>query len=68
MANKIVCDICGKECSDSGRYELWYKCVIRKKKEDICFECLKELRNFIRSKQGNTRFTSSGDSPRLPKD
>lgn len=48
MAKKIVCDVCGKECKNSGRYEMVYRCFIRVKKEDICYDCMNHIINIIR--------------------
>ncbi|HLO11091.1 MAG TPA: hypothetical protein VK190_02420 [Pseudoneobacillus sp.] len=48
---KKICDICGEECSNSGRYELTYKCYMRHQRQDICFHCLEELKKAIRNKK-----------------
>lgn len=48
MAKQIVCDICGKVCDESGRYELIYKSVIRMEKEDICLSCIRKIKEMTR--------------------
>jgi hypothetical protein len=48
MANKIVCDICGGECESSGSYKLIYWCFLRTRKEDICYDCMSEIKKIIR--------------------
>lgn len=53
MADKKVCDICGNECKDNGRYELIYKCVIKVKKEDICYTCMSRIKQIIISEKLN---------------
>ena len=51
MASKIVCDVCGRECKPSGRYELVYKCTLRTAKDDICLSCMEDIKNIIRDKR-----------------
>lgn len=48
MATKKICDICGKECSNSGRYELTYKCILRTCNVDICYECVETIKEDIK--------------------
>lgn len=50
MAKKIICDVCGKECSTSGRYNFSYICMFKTEKKDICFNCFREIRSIIREK------------------
>lgn len=51
MATKKFCDICGRECASSGRYELVYKCVLRQDKQDICYECVERIKREIKNKK-----------------
>lgn len=55
MAEKIVCDVCGKDCTYDSRYELKYTCFLRTKKEDICYECMTKIKKIIKDKPDNTR-------------
>jgi len=48
MSKIRICDICGKQTEESGRYELIYKCIVRIKQEDICVDCLQKLKDEIK--------------------
>ena len=50
MAKQRVCDICGKICEPSGRYTLVHNWLFGVKKLDICFDCVKEIKEKVKKK------------------
>ncbi len=51
MASKKFCDICEGECKSSGWYNLTYTCLLGRRKEDICHECMKKIKSYIKGKE-----------------
>ena len=51
MAKQLICDICGRECQPSGRFELIYKCIWKIEKQDICYDCISKLSKMILDKK-----------------